>query len=105
MKTLQFEVAGVKFRRKAFDEAKVQRGDRLELKPEPTNKYDPHAIQIVKDGQHIGYVPRTHNKEIVEAIKTRPADVGCCADAVWASGCWVVVNIKDDAKPTDQVAK
>jgi len=101
MKTHQFEVAGVKFRSKAFDEAQVQRGDRLTLILEPTNKYDSGAIAVYKGEHHIGYVPRTHNTLIHEAVAQRPAEVGVCVDAAWKGGCWVVVNIKEQDGNSD----
>lgn len=100
MKTQQFEVAGVKFRAKAFEDAKVARGDRLTLKLEPDNKYDPKAIAIYKGEHHIGYVPRSHNRQIYEDIAAQ-VEHGVCVDAAWKLGCWVVVNIKDDNEPTE----
>lgn len=103
MKTTQFEVAGVKFRTADFRKAQVNRGDRLTLKPEPDNKHDPLAIAILKDGIQIGYVPRTHNQQIHEAVTKRPDDVGCCVDAAWASGCWVVVNIREETDGASHV--
>lgn len=98
MKMFQFEVAGVKFHAAHFAQAQVTRGDRLTLRLEPTNPHDPLAIAIYKDEAHIGYVPRTHNKDrtLHEALNQRPQEVGCCVDAAWKGGCWVVVNIKED---------
>jgi len=95
MITHQFEIAGVKFRKGQFQEARVNRGDRLTLVPEPNNQYDSKAIKVMKGDLHIGFVPRTHNQQIHEAVSQRPQDVGCCVDAAWANGCWVVVNIKE----------
>jgi hypothetical protein len=97
MKTFQFEIAGTKFRMAAYKQAQVTRGDRLTLVPEPGNQYDPKAIKVMKGDLHIGYVPKTHNKQIHEDVTQRPAELGCCVDAAWASGAWVVVNIKDDS--------
>ena len=102
MKTHQFEVAGVKFRAKAFKDAEVARGDRLTLKREPENKYDPKAIAVYKGEHHIGYVPRTHNQALGEDMNR---EHGVCVDAVWKLGCWVVVNIKDDEAPGEEKAK
>lgn len=103
MKTIQFEVAGTKFRMAEYRAASPARGDRLTLVAEPTNKFDPLAVKIMKGEHHIGYVPRTHNKDrtLQEALKERPQEVGCCVDAAWASGCWVVVNIKEQDKDDD----
>lgn len=32
--------------------------DKVELVPEPTNEYDPNAIKVIVDGQHIGYIKK-----------------------------------------------
>jgi len=103
MKTFQFEIAGIKFRAANYEKAQVTRGDRLNLKLEPTNQHDPFAIAIYKGEAHIGYVPRTHNRDrtLHEALKTRPSEVGCCVDAAWKMGCWVIVNIKENNEPTE----
>lgn len=37
---------------------------RLTLVPEPTNPYDPNAVQIHHDGVMIGYVPRDLAAEV-----------------------------------------
>lgn len=36
----------------------------LVLEPEPTNKYDPHAVKVIHAGRHIGYVPRDLSKDV-----------------------------------------
>lgn len=36
----------------------------VQLKWEPTNKYDPFAIKVIQSGIHIGYVPCAINKLI-----------------------------------------
>lgn len=86
-----------------YQQAQVTRGDRLRLKFEPTNQHDPFAIAIYKGEAHIGYVPRTHNRDrtLHEALKDRPHEVGCCVDAAWKAGCWVIVNIKENNEPTE----
>lgn len=38
----------------------------LVLEPEPTNKYDPHAVKVIHDGRHIGYVPRDLSKDVAK---------------------------------------
>jgi hypothetical protein len=95
MKTFQFKIAGVKFRMPQFKEAQVVRGDRLTLVPEPDNKYDSKAIKIMKGDLHIGYVPKANNQQIYEDVTQRPSEFGCCVDAAWADGAWVVVNIRE----------
>jgi hypothetical protein len=100
MITTQFEVSGIKFRFEQFTKAQVARGDRLTLKLEPTNQFDPNAIAVYKGDVQIGYVPRSHTKHIRDDLKARPEDIGCTVDAAWRAGCWVVVNIKDDNEQT-----
>lgn len=61
----EFFVAGVQHHDLAQVVNELEVGDDLELIPEPTNKYDPNAIQI-KDclGTMLGYVPRKFSAEI-----------------------------------------
>lgn len=68
MKTIRFYVAGVQFR----PEADIKRaladglseGAKLNLVPEPTNKYDPGAIAVVHYGVTIGYVPKAQQADV-----------------------------------------
>lgn len=44
----------------------VEEDDKLQIKPEPDNPYDPNAVQVLsKNGNQIGYL----NKEMAETIK------------------------------------
>ena len=62
----QFTVAGVSFRQHEL--AQFQNGNwatvKVELKPEPTNRYDPNAIEVIFTDRanpaptHVGYVPK-----------------------------------------------
>ena len=47
---------------------KLKIGESVVLKPEPDNKYDPHAVQVVSRLGLIGYLPRGHglNTEVEE---------------------------------------
>lgn len=40
-----------------FEAADLMQGDVLVLQPEPSNRFDPNAIRVLKDSQPIGYVP------------------------------------------------
>lgn len=56
-----FLVAGVQYRAEAVRDAyeRYLEGDeRLLIKPEPTNEYDPHALKVIIARKHVGYVPR-----------------------------------------------
>lgn len=94
MKRTQFEIAGVGFRLESFTQAALHRNEVLMLKPEPTNKFDPLAIAVYKGDLHIGYVPRTHNKQIIEQVKAGKAQ--CFVETCWQDGCWVDVVMTDE---------
>lgn len=53
MISTEVKVVGLSFRRVT---KKLQRGDKVDLVPEPDNKYDPNALAVMKDGEHLGYV-------------------------------------------------
>ena len=35
---------------------------------EPNNAHDPNAVKVVIEGQHVGYVPKSHNKVLAQFI-------------------------------------
>ncbi len=49
-----------------FDQ--LRPGDTLILKREPDNPYDRHAIQVLWQGQLLGYVPRRNNQALAWAL-------------------------------------
>jgi hypothetical protein len=87
---LAFEVAGVRYRQEAFETAQVKKGDVVELQPEPTNKFDANAIKVVKDGHHIGYIPKMFTADvhslIEQSVKT------ATIEAAWPDGCSIVFS-------------
>ena len=47
----------------------IEIGNSLFFEEEPNNEYDPLAIRIInKNGEHLGYVPRYYNEEIVNRL-------------------------------------
>ena len=79
-----FYVAGVQFRpkediAKAVKEMKV--GDQLILDPEPTNRFDPNAVKILRGDDFLGYVPKKFSSE-VSALLSIGAPVVCTVDEV-----------------------
>lgn len=46
-------------------------GELLELKAEPTNEYDNHAVMVMykPTGEHIGYLARENNYEVFLALE------------------------------------
>ena len=47
-------------------------GDTLTLRREPDNPYDPRAIQVLWQGQLLGYVPRRNNQALAWAMDQNP---------------------------------
>lgn len=44
--------------------------EKTELVPEPGNPYDPHAIKVMVDGQHIGYIKKGSCAHVHNLIKS-----------------------------------
>lgn len=40
----------------------------LTLEPEPDNPYDDHAVKVMYQGEHIGYIERSNNSALHEAL-------------------------------------
>ena len=57
-KRFKTDIAGISHHKKALYALDLNKDDYVvELIEEPTNKYDPNAIKVIVDGQHIGYIP------------------------------------------------
>ena len=41
-------------------------GEPLELRREPDNEYDSAAIMVLKNGTHLGYIPKTDNSGLAQ---------------------------------------
>lgn len=69
-----FYVMGIRYKSPCHGEdcelmVPVSCGEELSLVPEPENQYDGNALRIVTlGGQHLGYVPRYYNKEILARL-------------------------------------
>ena len=51
---------------------------KAELVPEPDNAYDPNAIKVVVDGEHVAYIKKGSCKHLLKVIKTgRIQDIKC----------------------------
>lgn len=95
----EFTVAGVPHRIQDYIKAKVKSGDELRLKLEPTNKFDPTAIQVLKGDIHFGYIPKKECFKIREAVQ---ADlIYCQAGAAFPEGCFIHVHVFDKEKKKD----
>lgn len=75
----KFYIAGVQFRPGAAKIlAGLSEGDELDLVLEPTNKYDPNAVRIEVNGEHVGYVPKKFSGEISAMIEVDGAETVQC---------------------------
>lgn len=97
----QFFIAGVQFRPRADINSALHNlviGDKLQLNPEPTNRFDPNAVQIIAKHQLIehevsgdfsesflGYVPKKFSSE-VSAMLGIGAPITCTVDEVNPDG-------------------
>lgn len=65
----KFKIAGSCFR-KGGETAiwRSERGTQLFLEREPENQFDPHAVKVLIDSKHVGYVPRTQSRMVSDAI-------------------------------------
>lgn len=68
-------IVGTKFRgARAMAVLKgLRRGDLLRLQREPNNEFDPNAIAVLFGGEHLGYVPRNRNGELIATFKGEKA--------------------------------
>lgn len=48
--------------------SQIRVGDSLTLKREPNNAHDTNAIQVLWQGQQLGFVPRRENKAVARAM-------------------------------------
>lgn len=85
-----FYIAGVQYRpkediNKAMKIIKV--GDELDLIPEPTNKFDPNAVQICYEDLespnfiHLGYVPKKFSAEVAGLLEIG-IDLNCIVEEI-----------------------
>ena len=61
----KIEIVGERFRQQALVAIAGRKGDDpvnmphvAALVPEPTNRHDPNAVQVIIDGRHVGYLSR-----------------------------------------------
>lgn len=65
-------VAGFRHHRAPALFDQLRPGDALTLKREPDNPHDRHAIQVLWQGQLLGYVPRQNNQALAWALDQTP---------------------------------
>ena len=66
--TTRYLIVGTSFRANSFDLTKVESGTPVKLVREPSNGYDPNAIMVWIDGNHVGYIPKKNNAALAQFI-------------------------------------
>ncbi|MBS1571062.1 MAG: HIRAN domain-containing protein [Bacteroidetes bacterium] len=64
-----FNISGFTYYDGALVFQKLKVGTQLNMKIEPENKHDSHAVAIYYKDYKIGYVPRTENKLLYKLLK------------------------------------
>ena len=80
----------------------VDSGDLLELKPEPSNKYDPHAVKVLYDERFIGYVEQESSEEISQLIKSG-VDYNCEVVACFVEWGSYYTDSGREVEPVDSI--
>ena len=66
---LRFSIAGFSYYEGAIAFKSLEIGTTLTLKPEPTNTYDKHAIEIYFNDLKLGYVPKQESRKLSLLLK------------------------------------
>lgn len=66
---IRFTIAGFSYYEGAIAFPKLKIGKKLELKREPENSYDKHAIMLYRKGLKLGYIPKDKNRHISLLLK------------------------------------
>ncbi|MFM7148196.1 MAG: HIRAN domain-containing protein [Actinomycetales bacterium] len=48
-----------------------------QLRPEPQNASDPHAVAVIVGGRRVGYIAKAHSKPVAEALSGRTTEAKC----------------------------
>ena len=82
-----FFIAGVQFHEAKTVLKKLESGMELALNPDPTNKYDPNAVEILymgvdtKDDVMLGFVPGKLSAQVAASL-AMGREVVCTLDAI-----------------------
>ncbi len=70
---VDFPIAGWQYYEGESNLQNLRIGETLVLRPEPANRYDPNAIEIITEsGVKLGYVPRYKASDVIDQISIRP---------------------------------
>lgn len=72
MTETQVKVVGLSFRHVT---KQLKQGDRIRLVPEPDNKYDPNALAVYADDEHLGYVGKKDPLRLKMLAKAKKEEV------------------------------
>ena len=59
-----FKIAGLQYYEALFVINRLKIGQKLKLKPEPSNIYDENAVEIYYKKHKLGYIPKTSNYSV-----------------------------------------
>lgn len=62
MTLLRCHIAGIPHRKPDLSQVNVE--DKVQLKPEPDNKFDPNAIRVFHGETFLGYIPKTETATV-----------------------------------------
>ena len=87
MEPRSFFIAGVQHHRIKDVLGELAESMELTLVPEPTNQFDPNAVQIEYNGTMLGFVPRKFSSEVSAALEV-DASLTCA-----------IISLNRSAKP------
>lgn len=98
---MDFNVAGISFRKAAAKRA-CESGDRtVRIVPEPGNPHDPNALRVEIARQHVGYVPRNMTDRI-GALLLRGARPRVERAGPFHAGYFAVIRVDDKGPEGDE---
>jgi len=67
--------------------AEIEKGDRLMLRRDPSNRYDSNAIEVYWMGHNLGFIPKKDNPAPAAAMDAgKPVECVCENNAIVANG-------------------
>ena len=74
--THSFYIAGVQYHEYKEATPHIAEGNHLRLVPDPTNKYDPNAVEIIWETEEksffLGFVPKKYSSEVAAMLEVEP---------------------------------
>jgi hypothetical protein len=97
--TWSFNIAGVQFHDYKGVVNEMKAGDKLEMIPEPTNKFDPNAVQLhftSKSGRKsfIGFVPKKISADVSAFLEHADDPVCVLTEVIPSAKPWQMFMVK-----------